>query len=307
MKLNFFLVIVIVFIAFLIAVSLPRPLTTIPEESWPGDAVRGQRLFDVSGCSFCHADPEATESESLVLSGGREFPSKFGTFYAPNISPDPEYGIGNWNNLDFVNALKRGISPENQHYYPILPYDSFLRMSNRDLIDIKAYVFTLPVSKAITKSHDLPFFMQYRLGFGLWKELFLNEKSIIPVPQQISRGQYLVEGPGFCGECHTPRNFLGAMKYDLWLSGSYEDVVELYFPNLTPHADGLKDWSADDIAQYLKTGVKPNAKPTTQGVMAELIEHTAKLSDTDRQAIGSYLKAIPAVAGTNPHPEVTQP
>ena len=306
MKFVISLLLTFAFIAILAAISLPRPLTTISEASWPGDSNRGKRLFDVTGCAFCHADPKAAGNEMLVLSGGRAFLSKFGTFYAPNISPDPEFGIGGWNNLDFVNALQKGLSPEGQHYYPVFPYDSFLRMSVHDIIDIKAYLFTLPPSKAIVKPHELPFFMRSRRSLGLWKAAFLREGAIIPVPQQIARGQYLVEGPGFCADCHTPRNFLGGMKHNLWLSGNFDGVAKMYFPNLTPHADGLKDWSVDDIAHYLKTGIKPNAPPSKHGVMAEIIENTMNLTDADRQAIAAYLKSIPAISGTNPHPEITR-
>lgn len=294
MKLTIFLVSISALITAMVILTTPRPFTDIPQANRAGDPVRGERFFDIAGCGFCHVPPANSDLAGNVLSGGQGFPTVYGTYYAPNISPDPVFGIGDWTNLDMVNALKRGVSPEGTHYFPLFPYDSYSRMNNSDIIDIFAYILTLPESQAENLPHDLPLRFQSRRSIGIWKFLYLRENPVVPTSQQVLRGRYLVEGPGHCAECHTPRNFLGGMKRDLWLSGRYNPEIDLLYPNLTPHSEGLGDWSEQDIVMYLRDSNDPDST-VAHGYLSRAVDTTKYLNEKDLNAIAAYLKAIPAV------------
>ena len=131
------------------------------------DLGNGARMFHAGGCASCHAAPGATGDERLVMAGGVELVSHFGTFRAPNISPGP-LGLGGWNDADFVNAMWQGVSPDGRHYYPAFPYTSYQRMRLADLLDLKAFLDTLPVSDAVAQPHGLGFPFSVRRGVGLW-------------------------------------------------------------------------------------------------------------------------------------------
>ncbi len=147
-----------------------------------------------------------------MLAGGRCLKTPFGTFNVPNISPDKEHGIGNWSTLDFVTAMKLGIGPGGEHLYPAFPYTSYQRMRDEDLIDLKAYLDTLPASSNVVPPHELTFPFNIRRALGLWQLLYVDGKTFVPDPKasdEVNRGAYLVQGPGHCSECHTSRNLLG--------------------------------------------------------------------------------------------------
>ena len=196
---------------------------TEPEGALPnvaGDAERGREIFTIGGCVSCHAAPDAKGEQKLVLTGGRSFVTEFGTFYAPNISPDPEAGIGTWRAVDFVNAMKHGVSPEGRHYYPAFPYTSYARIKIEDLLDLWAYMKSLPVSAEANTPHAVGFPFSIRRGLGLWKRLYLDPAPVMQVGADLERGRYLVEGPGHCGECHTPRSAIGGPDLSRWLAGA---------------------------------------------------------------------------------------
>lgn len=262
-----------------------------------GDAARGALVFAAGGCASCHAAPEAKTDTKLTLAGGRWFPSPFGTFVAPNISSDPEFGIGDWSAIDLVNAMKFGTSPDGAHYYPAFPYGSYSRVSVAQIVDLKTYLDTLPSATTPNQPHQVGFPFNIRRILGVWKLFFMSDASIVDptgLSGQARRGQMLVEGLGHCGECHSPRNFLGGIDTSRWLAGAPNPTGKGRVPNLTPHKDGL-GWSTSDIAEYLKSGFTPEFD-TAGDLMADVIENTAKLSDDDRLAIAAYLKALPPVA-----------
>ena len=172
----------------------------------------GERIFYAGGCASCHAAPEAKGEDKLKLAGGLELNTPFGLFRVPNISPDPETGIGGWSTLDFVNAVMRGVSPGGAHFYPAFPYASYARMRIEDVIDLKAFMDTLPPVSNRVAGHELGFPFNIRRGVGLWKRLYLSDAPVLALAdasEAVRRGQYLVEGPGHCGECHTSRDFDG--------------------------------------------------------------------------------------------------
>lgn len=262
-------------------------------ESWPsseGNAARGAQVFNLGGCASCHMAPGAKGDARLILSGGQVFATEFGTFYAPNISPGPE-GIAGWSAFDLGNALQRGVSPEGTHYYPALPYGSYSRMLPQDVIDLKAYLDTLPQVASPNRPHDLSFPFNIRRSLGLWKLLFLRNGPV--VESDTPRGQYLVEAMSHCAECHTPRNLLGGLDTTRWLAGAPNPNGKGRVPNLTPGGD-LANWSIDDIAFYLESGFTPEYD-TAGSTMVKVVENLSLASPEDRLAIARYLKGLPAL------------
>lgn len=263
------------------------------------DLANGENLFWVGGCASCHAAPDAEGDARTILSGGLALESPYGVFGVPGISPDPEAGIGDWSFADFADAMKRGVSPDGRHYYPSFPYASYAKMTLPDLADLWAYLQTLPVPESAVDipETELSFPFNMRRGIGLWKRVFLNEAPVIaddalgddPV---LTRGRYLVEGPGHCGECHTRRNIGLAMDGSRWLAGAPNPEGEGRVPNITNHPDGLADWIADDIAYGLESGFTP-AFDSMGGSMASVVKNFANAAAEDRAAIAAYLKAIP--------------
>ena len=223
-----------------------------------------------------------------------ELKTEFGTFRVPNISPDPETGIGRWSTLDFANALLRGVSPGGAHFYPAFPYPSYARMRVEDVIDLKAFMDTLPAVSNRVAGHDLGFPYNIRRGVGVWKLLYLSPAPVLSLSnasEAVQRGQYLAEGPGHCGECHTSRDAMGGLKTSLWLAGAPNPEGKGTIPNITPGPGGL-EWSESEIVDAFKTGFKPDFD-TLGGRMGAVQENLAHLPEADLQAIAAYLKAVP--------------
>jgi mono/diheme cytochrome c family protein len=266
----------------------PQALTPGDIPSHDEDLANGERLFHAGGCASCHGEG---------LAGGLELATPFGIFRVPNISPDPAAGIGGWRNVDFVNAMRFGVSPERRHYYPAFPYTSYAGMSLADLLDLKAYLDTFAPVRIGVADHDIGFPWNVRRGIGLWKRAYLDAAPVLEVAAGdtvLERGRYLVESVGHCAECHTPRGRFGGLLRSHWLAGGPSLDGEGKVPNITPHADGLADWSQRDIERYLGSGFTPDYD-TVGGSMAKVQENLAKLPDDDRAAIASYLKALPAL------------
>lgn len=282
--------------AILWVMTAPEVLPPSDDFARTGDADHGREVFYAGGCASCHSAPDATGDAKLTLGGGRAFPSPFGTFFAPNISSDPEYGIGDWTGYELANAMKKGVSPDGQHYYPAFPYTSYSRIRNADIIDLHAFLASLPAASTPNLPHDIPLPFRIRRALGLWKWLYQSDTQIFEVPVELRRGQYLVEGLGHCAECHTPRGVLGGPKPALWMSGAPSPDSKGRIPNITSHPDGIGSWSAADIAFYLETGFTPDFD-SVGGVMVDVVENTAHMSPEDRLAIAQYLKAIPAITG----------
>ena len=264
-----------------------------------GDATRGERIFWAGGCTSCHSRPKSEGDARLELAGGLELKTPFGTFVAPNISPDPQDGIGIWSLEDFANAMMRGVAPDGSHLYPSFPYTSYARMKPADVADLYAFMKTLPAAAGKAPGHSLSFPFDIRRGLGLWKLLHLSDAPVIALaadaPEKVVLGRYLVEGPGHCGECHTPRDFTGGADKTRWLSGAAAAEGDGIVPNITSGEGGIGDWSEGDIASYLETGFTPEFD-SVGGAMVEVQRNMARLQPADREAIAAYLKSIP------PHP-----
>lgn len=274
---------------------LTRPAPLDPEfgADLTGDPDAGALVFAAGGCVSCHAVPEAEAEEKLILAGGLAFPSDFGTFYAPNISSDPDAGIGGWSLPEFARALQAGVSPEGQHYYPAFPYTAYTHMTPQDVTNLWAYMQSLPADATPSKPHDVGFPFNIRRSLGGWKMLFASDDYVLTgdLSDQVQRGRYLVEGLAHCGECHTPRNALGGLDRSAWLGGAPNPSGKGRIPNITP---GVLEWSEADIVEYLTSGFTPDFD-SAGGEMAEVVSNMAQLPDADRAAIAAYLKAVAAV------------
>lgn len=272
--------------------TAPNPIAASALAAHDPDMENGELVFWAAGCASCHAGPDAEGEERLILSGGRAFPSDFGTFYAPNISADPDHGIGGWNEADFVSAVMRGVSPEGQHYYPAFPYGTYGRAEMSDIRDLWAFMQTLPADATPSRDHNVGFPFSIRRALGGWKMLFTSSDWVVAgeaLSPELMRGRYLVESLGHCGECHTPRNALGGLQLDAWLTGAPNPSGQGRIPNITP---AELTWSASDIANYLRDGFTPEFD-SAGGEMAEVIQNMAHLPDADRAAIAAYLRALP--------------
>ena len=255
----------------------------------------GKTLFLAGNCGSCHASPN--QDDGTKLGGGGAMKTPFGTFYAPNISPDEKDGIGRWTEAQFVTALARGTSPDDEHYYPAFPYPSFQRMSFGDLRDLFAYINTLPKVTGKAPAHDLSFPFNIRVTLGGWKLLFFGAEPFRPDPTKSvewNRGAYLVNGPAHCVECHSPRNLLGGIVQSQRFAGGPDPEGEGSVPNITQK--GIGDWSEKDIATMLATGDLPDGD-RVGGAMVKVVRNTAQLSPEDRAAIATYIKSLPPVDG----------
>jgi mono/diheme cytochrome c family protein len=303
-------VVAIAIVFYLLTTPTPLPASALPAHS--PDLDNGKYLFTAGGCAECHAAPVKSCSDlktrdPTLLPGGRCLKTPYGVFHVPNISPDKETGIGTWTTLDFVNAMKRGIAPGGIHLYPAFPYTSYQRMTYEDLIDLKAYLDSLPAVKSDVPAHELSFPFNVRRGLGLFQRLYVDGQTFIPDPKAsaaLNRGAYLVTGPAHCSECHSSRNLFGAIVKSTEFAGAPNPEGKGTVPNITPSDDGLGDWSEEDIAYLLETGNTPEFDVIGE-TMVPVQENMAKLTTEDRNAIAAYIKSLPPRPDAVPQSEAT--
>jgi mono/diheme cytochrome c family protein len=259
------------------------------------DLENGKVMFNAGGCAACHATPK--QEDRTRLGGGLALKSPYGTFYVPNISSDPKDGIGGWSEAQFVTAMWKGTAPDGRHYFPSFPYPSYQRMALADVRDLFAYLKTLPAVQGRVRDHDMRFPFGFRRMLGGWKFLYLDGEPYRPDPNrpaEWNRGGYLVNGPGHCAECHSPRNLFGAIVSGQRFAGGPDPEGEGWVPNITQH--GLSSWSVTDIVRLLTTGDLPDGD-SVGGTMTSVVSNTSQLPDKDRAAIATYIKSLPAVEG----------
>ena len=260
----------------------------------------GKTLFWAGGCASCHATPD--QADRTRLGGGLSLASPFGVFIPPNISPHPRDGIGAWTAVDFARAMTAGVSPDGRHYYPAFPYTSYQRMTSVDLRDLFGFLKTLPAVEGKAANHQLGFPYNIRRLLGGWKWLYLDGKPFAPDPQataSLNRGAYLVEGPGHCAECHSPRNALGGIFAGMRFSGGHDPDGKSGAPNITPDASGIKDYSVADIAGILSSGLKPDGD-SVGGDMGLVVMNYAQVPKADVDAMAEYLKSLPPIPSQKP-------
>jgi mono/diheme cytochrome c family protein len=256
----------------------------------------GEYLFRAAGCAACHTD---VDNDGPLLAGGRALSTPFGTFYSPNITPDPVHGIGNWSDDDFVRALREGVAPDGSHYYPSFPYTSYTRMRREDMLAIKEYLFSLAPVARPNRPHELPWYISFRPLLWFWKRMYFDAGEFEPLadhPATWNRGAYLVLALGHCAECHSPRNYLGAIDAGMQFAGARHGPGGKPVPNITPDVPtGIGDWPRGDLAYFLMTGALPDGD-YTGGEMAEVIdEGLSRLDRSDLDAMAEYLRSLAPV------------
>lgn len=258
-------------------------VSSLPIETSEASVQRGAYLINAGGCISCH---QGQETEGL--SGGMALASEFGTFYAPNITPDPDTGIGGWEGKDFLLALKHGRGPSGKFYFPAFPYRAYAGMTDQDVLDIGAYLLSLEPVVNRVPPHETPAWLQRWMlaGWNVMADLAGDVAPVLSEDPDVLRGAYLARNLGHCGECHTPRNGLGIPMLDQEFAGatmgeSHADAID---------AEGLLNWSAEDFAFFLFLGMKADGE-YIGGEMESVIEHnTAMLTEEDRKALAAFFK-----------------
>jgi mono/diheme cytochrome c family protein len=262
---------------------------------------RGKYLARAGNCGACH-----TRGNGELFAGGAAFDTPFGRMYSANLTPDADTGIGTWTSEQFLKSLRTGVRPNGEHLYPVFPYTAFTKITDEDDAALFAYLTSIPAVRSLVPENDMSFPFNQRWLMFIWKALFFDKgpyRSDAAKSAEWNRGAYLVTGLAHCSACHSPRNFLGAERSGMAMTGGvYMDRVQggasrpWSAPNLTPASNGLAAWSVDEIAAYLKTGT--NSYVETFGPMNEVItKGTQYLSDTDVHAMATYLKGLPPKEG----------
>lgn len=261
-----------------------------------GDPERGKYLLDAAGCIGCHTD---VKNKGTKLSGGRRFETPFGVFYSPNITPDKDHGIGSWSDADFLTAMRYGKSPAGEHYFPVFPYTSYTFMSDGDILDLKAHLFSLAPDPKTNRTHETPPVFGWRFMVGFWKLLNFREGPlayVVPKGKPWNRGAYMIEALGHCRECHTPRNALGGYENGMHLAGTKRGPEGELVPNITPDKKtGIGGWLDGDLKAALTTGMLPDGD-FVGGGMAEYVTHSSsRWTKGDMEAAILYLETVPPV------------
>ena len=246
----------------------------------PSQIERGQYLAVAADCFACHTDPKTR----IPYAGGRGVRTPFGTVISANITPDPETGVGRWTDTQFDQAVRFGMRADGAHLYPAMPYPYYRKLTLEQVQDIRAYLNTLPAVRQKWPPNALPFPFNIRLLLVFWNALFFHDEPFAPNAAQSAtwnRGAWLVQGPGHCAACHTPKNFLGGDKRDAALQGyALQGWVA---PDITRNASrGLAHWSSDDLLAFLRSG--HNTSADAGGPMKEVVE--------DLQAMTVYLASF---------------
>ena len=272
--------------------AVTRGEIVVPD--YEASAERGAYVFAAAGCKGCH-----TAKRGETLAGGRPLETPFGIFYGPNITADPEHGIGRWSDEDFIRALRQGVAPDGRDYYPVFPFTSFTAMTAEDMLDLKAYIFSLPPVAEPNRAHEIALTVRFRPVLSPWKVLNLRQGPVPDDPDQSetwNRGRYLVQALGHCGECHTPRGADGAAQGDMLMAGTKDGPDGDSVPNITPHRDtGIGRWSRSDIEFLLEIGMLPDGDFVGSAMGEVVDETTSQLTDEDRAAMTEYLLSLPPI------------
>ncbi|QBQ98682.1 cytochrome c [Paraburkholderia pallida] len=281
--------------------EVPLPAAHGEGPAAPGDATaqpeivkRGEYLARMGDCAACH-----TADKSRPFAGGLAINTPFGKIYTPNITPDPDTGIGQWTESDFMRAMHEGVGKSGERLYPAFPYVEFTRVTEQDVLAIRAYLNTVAPIHYKPPANELRFPFNQRWLMIFWNLFNFDEGRFVPDPQksaEYNRGAYLVEGLAHCEECHTPRNFMQGLKSSGRFSGATQAGWQAY--NITPdRAGGIGGWSDDALMSYLATGVAPG-HANAAGPMAEVVQNSTQyLNAEDQRSITAYLRGQPPVAG----------
>lgn len=272
----------------------PLSATDIPAHT--ANVENGKTLYIAGGCISCHAPGPALKDVSAdVPAGGKPLKTPIGTLYPPNLTPDPETGLGNWTETDFVNAMQKGISPSGEHLIPAFPYTSYTSMKIGDVLDIKAYLATLPAVKNPPRPPDILLAGFMRRGLGLWKYLGLDETPWVPDPaksESWNRGSYLVNGPGHCNQCHTPRTIFMASDISRQFMGGPSPAGKGKVPPLRSLIERGRYKDQADLVLAFQNGEELGYTAMSSGGMGEVQSNISQLPEADVKAIAEYVTSL---------------
>jgi mono/diheme cytochrome c family protein len=277
-------------------ITIPRPLSADALPQHVADIANGKNLYNAGGCHSCHLPSKAlTDVDSILPAGGTALTTPVGVLYPPNITPDPETGIGKWTDIQFVNAMQKGISEDGEHLIPAFPYTSYAHMKVEDVLDIKAYLMTLTPVKNAVQDHDVFALPVIRRGLGAWKFLGLDETKTTADTSQTeswNRGKYLVNGPGHCNECHTPRTLFMTSDTSKYLAGGPHPEGTGKVPSLIDLVGRGKYKDAADLVSAFQNGEMMGYTKMSSGGMGKVQTNLSKLPEADVKAIAEYITSL---------------
>jgi mono/diheme cytochrome c family protein len=271
--------------------SAPHPYVAADIPQHIPDLENGKLLYNIGGCISCHA----SEADAAVPAGGKPLPTPIGVLYPPNLTPDPETGLGTWSNVDFVNAMQKGLSPSGSHLIPAFPYTSYAHMKVEDVLDIKAYLDSLPPVKNAAKPNEVFALPVVRRGLGVWQLIGLDHTKFADDPNQTAswnRGAYLVGSIGHCGECHTPRTILMTSDKSKLFQGGPHPEGKGKVPSLRDLAGRSRYKDAKDLVLAFQNGEELGYDKMSSGGMGEVRKNIARLPEADIAAIAEYVMSL---------------
>jgi mono/diheme cytochrome c family protein len=276
-------------------ITRPRPLTADMLPQHTADLANGEKLFHAAGCHSCHLPSKESGLDSATVAGGTALHTPVGTLYPPNITPDAETGIGQWSDADFVNSMQKGIGKSGGHLIPAFPYTSYAHMKVEDVLDIKAYLMSLPAIKNAVPQHDVLALPVVRFGLGGWKFIGLDETKTVADATQSetwNRGKYLVDGPGHCSECHTPRTIFMTSDRSKYLAGGPHPEGDGKVPSLRDLVGRGKYKDPADLVSAFRFGEMMGYGKMSSGGMGKVQTNLSKLPESDLKAIAEYLVSL---------------
>lgn len=277
--------------------SAPQPLTeaALPTGYTPNLA-NGKMMYDIGGCIACHKPgPDAAGADPALPSGGAPFKTPIATLHPPNLTPDKDTGLGNWTDIEFVNAMQRGLDPEGNHLIPAFPYTSYAKMKVSDILDIKAYLMSLKPVSSPEHASAIPAEFIVRRGLGLWKHLGLDATAWQADEKQSAAwnlGSYLVNGPGHCNECHTPRNAFMVSDMSRLLEGGPHPDGQGKVPSLHGLIERKRYTDKADLVSAFQFGETLGYQHISAGGMGEVQTNISKLPQDHVEAIAEYILSL---------------
>jgi mono/diheme cytochrome c family protein len=277
-------------------ISIPWPLAQSDIPLHIANIENGKLIYNVGGCISCHATGSDVKDVAMDLpAGGKAFVTPIGILYPPNLTPETETGIGHWSDLNFVNAMQKGLSPSDQNLIPAFPYTSYAHMTVEDVLDLRAYLATLPKVKNPKKPAEIWFQSTVRRGIGAWKWIGLDQTKFKPDPSRSAnwnRGAYLVNGPGHCSECHTPRTILMSSDASRMFKGGPHPDGKGQVPSLHDLAARGRYKDIKDLVSAFQNGEELGYDKMSSGGMADVRRNLAKLPETELSAIAEYILSL---------------